>query len=158
MTIKTGVASMEEQNKLKEGLLRTTNGDYVQIRNYGKRLGDLVTSWERFADIDEQDKLNEGLIKLDRTEDYLCIDKLGEVENDDCFVATVVYGNANAPQVQALRGFRDTVLMQSAPGRAFVNFYYSGAGKQTANFVKNNLPTTIPVLRKGLDLFVSQLR
>lgn len=42
----------------------------------------------------------------------------------DCFIATAAWGSWLDPHVAALRDFRDGVLMQSAPGRAFVAFYY----------------------------------
>lgn len=74
---------------------------------------------------------------------------------DECFVATAVYGDVNAPQVQKLREIRDNVLVQNSLGRAFVDFYYSGAGKRTANFIKTQLPSTIPILRRGLDIIVN---
>jgi hypothetical protein len=74
----------------------------------------------------------------------------------DCFIATVVYGNKQAPQVETLRQYRDNVLMQSAPGRAFVDFYYSGAGRKAAELIKEKLPGTIPTIRKGLDWLVDR--
>ncbi|MFZ5446984.1 MAG: CFI-box-CTERM domain-containing protein [Myxococcota bacterium] len=40
-----------------------------------------------------------------------------------CFVATVAFGEG-APELTALRAFRDRVLERSAPGRAFVDWYY----------------------------------
>ena len=80
----------------------------------------------------------------------------GILDGDPCFVATAVYGDNNAPQVQILREFRDKVLMESNIGRSFVNFYYSGAGRKTANFIKNQLPSTIPAIRRGLDLLVER--
>ncbi len=45
-------------------------------------------------------------------------------DQEDCFIATGVYGSTDAPEVQALRCFRDSCLMSSRPGRAFVRAYY----------------------------------
>jgi len=151
MAIKYNVAPMQQQDKLKEGLLRTEDGNYVTIENYGKRIDN---SWENFSSPSNQDRLDEGLIKILRTEDYLSIDKLGEIENSDCFIATAVYGSRDAPEVRTLRDFRDNILMQSSTGKAFVDFYYSGAGKRTADFIREHLPSTIPAIRRGLDALV----
>lgn len=41
-----------------------------------------------------------------------------------CFIATAVYGAENAPEVLALRSFRDDILLSSKLGSALVNFYY----------------------------------
>ena len=73
-----------------------------------------------------------------------------------CFIATAVYGDENAPEVQTLREFRDDVLKQSGAGAAVVNFYYSGAGKKVADFIKNRLPSSIQFIKKGLDYLVEK--
>ncbi len=41
-----------------------------------------------------------------------------------CYVATASYGDYDKTPVVVLRQFRDSVLMQSEIGRAFVDFYY----------------------------------
>ena len=42
----------------------------------------------------------------------------------ECFIATAAWGSWMHPHVSTLRAFRDDVLMQSAPGRGLVAFYY----------------------------------
>ena len=41
-----------------------------------------------------------------------------------CYIATMVYGDYDHPQVMVLRDFRDTVLQHHVLGRAFIKFYY----------------------------------
>ncbi|WP_114417804.1 S8 family serine peptidase [Marinospirillum perlucidum] len=43
----------------------------------------------------------------------------------ECYIATQVYGDAYAPQVQSLRDFRDEVLMSFSAGRWLVEQYYT---------------------------------
>lgn len=44
--------------------------------------------------------------------------------SDGCYIATMVYGDYDHPQVMVLRDFRDNVLQHNPIGRAFVKFYY----------------------------------
>jgi len=71
-----------------------------------------------------------------------------------CFVATAVYGDINAQEVQVLREFRDNVLMETGLGRKAVDLYYSGFGERVADFIKTRASFTIPLIRKGLDSLV----
>lgn len=50
--------------------------------------------------------------------------KSQEKKKSGCFIATAVYGNENAPEVENLRRFRDQLLVRSCVGRAFIIFYY----------------------------------
>tara|TARA_Y100000310_G_C20130191_1_gene555514 strand:+ start:76 stop:486 length:411 start_codon:yes stop_codon:yes gene_type:complete len=70
---------------------------------------------------------------------------------DDCFVATVVYGDANSPEVETLRDFRDTVLLENPLGRRFVDMYYGGFGERMAGLARDKFPSSIPLIRRGLD-------
>jgi hypothetical protein len=68
--------------------------------------------------------------------------------NKGCFIATAAYGYYSAPQVQALREFRDKYLMTNAPGRAFVRWYYT-YGPVAAQFI-NEHPGLKPAVRVAL--------
>jgi acyl-CoA thioesterase-1 len=41
-----------------------------------------------------------------------------------CFIATAAFGSPMEPEIETLRQFRDEVLLETAPGRAFVDLYY----------------------------------
>ncbi len=47
------------------------------------------------------------------------------VKVSKCYIATAVYGSYDAPEVRALRRFRDEVLSESMAGRAFIRTYYA---------------------------------
>ena len=68
--------------------------------------------------------------------------------NKGCFIATAAYGYYSAPQVQALREFRDRYLTTNAAGRAFVRWYYQH-GPVGAQFI-NEHPWLKPVVRTAL--------
>lgn len=174
----TSVISLpfEKQDRLEDGLLKVNIGAskeefYADIFVCSRKAGG---ESKAFAELSEQDKLKEGMIKVAGGE-YMPVDKLGEIEtitevditkdHDDehffgygrvCFVATAVYGNANHPNVLRLQEFKRDVLMRNPCGRVFTEFYYSGAGKGIADFVKEHLPSSIPVIRKCLDFFVDK--
>lgn len=46
------------------------------------------------------------------------------LSNDGCYIATMVYGDYNHPQVITLRKYRDDVLRKSSFGKWFIDFYY----------------------------------
>jgi len=70
------------------------------------------------------------------------------VKGEGCFIATAAYGCYSAPQVQALRDFRDRYLLTNAPGRAFVAWYYH-YGPIGAHFI-NLHPWLKPPVRLAL--------
>ncbi len=46
-------------------------------------------------------------------------------KNDNCFIATVCYGDLDAPEVIQLRIYRDRILCKTLFGRLFIKFYYT---------------------------------
>ena len=53
-----------------------------------------------------------------------------------CYIATVCYGNIDAPEVEKLRVFRDKHLASSKIGLRFINSYYNFS-PAIANWMKN---------------------
>ncbi|MFH1592365.1 MAG: CFI-box-CTERM domain-containing protein [Candidatus Woesearchaeota archaeon] len=127
----------EKQDKLEEGLVRIDDGSYVGMSNYYDKIGrHLKTDTECvFRDLDETE---------------------AERATSDCFIATAVYGDVNAPEVQALRQFRNNVLSESRLGRMVINLYYGGLGRRIADTVKQRMPSAIPVIKRGLDYLIRE--
>ena len=72
-----------------------------------------------------------------------------------CYIATLVYGDYDSPEVLVLRKFRDTVLAKSKAGRLFIKFYYTTSPSlvkalRQQLFVQNGI-------RKILDSVVKRL-
>lgn len=59
-----------------------------------------------------------------------------------CFVATAVYQNPNAEQVEQYRWLRDNVLSRTNVGNRFIDWYESGGGQRLADIVERH-----PILR-----------
>lgn len=69
-----------------------------------------------------------------------------------CYIATMVYGSYDHPQVMVLRGFRDDVLQQNPLGRAFVKFYYKYSPTWVEHLKDKKLINSF--IRKILDGFI----
>lgn len=50
--------------------------------------------------------------------------KMSQDQRGRCFVATAAFGSYDAPEVVALRNFRDQYLLEKKWGRVFVDIYY----------------------------------
>lgn len=81
-----------------------------------------------------------------------------EIKSKDgaaCFVATAVYGDAQHPNVVALRRWRDVSLSRSASGRIFISLYWK-VGPPLANLVRKSVLLQ-KITRRTLDSVVSAL-
>ncbi len=65
-----------------------------------------------------------------------------------CFIATAAFGYYSAPEVQALREFRDRYLLTNSAGSAFVKWYYEH-GPVAAAYIDAH-PAYKPVIRAAL--------
>jgi Periplasmic copper-binding protein (NosD) len=65
-----------------------------------------------------------------------------------CFIATAAYGSYSAPEVQALRSFRDRYLLTNSAGSAFVRWYYEH-GPVAAAYLEAH-PGYKPMVRTAL--------
>lgn len=75
--------------------------------------------------------------------------------NNGCFVATAVYGSYDSPEVWVLRRWRDTKLMRTRGGRAFVRAYYA-TSPTLVQIVGGRRWFTYPA-RRALDSLVRSL-
>lgn len=57
--------------------------------------------------------------------------------DEDCFIATAVYGDPNAPNIQKLRMYREQVLRKNFIGRSFIKTYET-IGPVFAFFIREN--------------------
>lgn len=70
-----------------------------------------------------------GAALKEKSKDYVdgLISKYGIMipeSNKACFIATVCYGNNDAPDILILRKFRDGILLKTIWGKALVDVYY----------------------------------
>ena len=72
----------------------------------------------------------------------------------DCFIACTVYESDDAPQVRALRKFRDEYLIGNSLGSVFVKGYYQLWGPTAARLVDWTGPRGRKAVRRLLDWFV----
>jgi hypothetical protein len=77
-------------------------------------------------------------------------------KKEGCYIATMVYGDYNHPNVLELRNFRDTYLKQSILGNGFVKLYYSFSPILVQKI--KNYKTTNKFIKLILDKFIAKLK
>jgi len=76
-------------------------------------------------------------------------------KKEGCYVATMVYGDYNHPNVLVLRKFRDNSLRKSIIGNEFIKLYYKLSPIFVQKFKNNN--SLNKIIKGGLDKLVKQL-
>ena len=82
-------------------------------------------------------------------------DKVNDVQTG-CYIATMVYGDYNHPQVLVLRRFRDRFLTNFFLGKSFIKFYY----KYSPGLVKvlQNKKTFNNIIKGILNIIINFIR
>jgi hypothetical protein len=77
-------------------------------------------------------------------------------EGSGCYIATMVYGDYNHPQVLVLRNFRDSFLANYVLGRSFIRLYY----KYSPTWVEALKNKTIvnQAIKRGLTIFIKLIK
>jgi long-subunit fatty acid transport protein/photosystem II stability/assembly factor-like uncharacterized protein len=73
---------------------------------------------------------------------------ISTIDENNCFIATAVYGSPLAKQVDILRGFRDEYLLPNTIGQKLVTFYYD-KGEPAADYIESH-PWLKPPVRTVL--------
>ena len=75
-----------------------------------------------------------------------------------CFIATAAYGTPMAEEVEALRRFRDNVLMKTVAGKEFIKLYYA-TSPPIADLIRSK-PLLRALVRTGLEplIWFTELR
>ena len=73
-----------------------------------------------------------------------------------CYIATMVYGSYDAPQVLILRRFRDEFLEKYLFGRYFIKFYYANSPKLVKRLKNSKFANS--VIKFILDTFIKILQ
>ena len=73
-------------------------------------------------------------------------------EIGDCYIATMVYGDYEHPQVLVLRDFRDDFLAHFLLGRAFIRFYYKYSPSWVKALEHNKIINKS--IKKALNTFI----
>jgi hypothetical protein len=91
--------------------------DMTKVMNVMRMIGEL----EMDASLKQRYIQNLQVIKMNNIN---ASSKKTSSSNSGCYIATMVYGSYEAPEVLTLRSYRDTVLSKYSTGRLFIKYYY----------------------------------
>jgi len=89
------------------------------------------------GDVDTIADIEAAVTTITMNGDYSITANFVAAPSGGCFIATAAYGTPSAEQIDVLREFRDTVLLESIPGSLFVSLYYQFS-PPVADFIAGN--------------------
>lgn len=116
-----------------------------------KKIIDDEEMWQRCTSADSRTMYKEYLAKYP----YGRHKSEAEKKVSPCYIATMVYGNYDHPQVYALRQFRDEYLQNRKWGLAFIKIYYRYS-PDLVDYLKGKKTINI-LIRNILDKFIKHL-
>jgi hypothetical protein len=126
-----------------EGGSVTEPGEGV-FTHYGGAVVDLVASPDEgyqfvdwTGDVDTIADVKAAVTTITMDDNYSIAANFVAAPSGACFIATAAYGTPSAEQIDVLREFRDSVLLESTVGAAFVSLYYQ-LSPPVADFIAGN--------------------
>ncbi len=80
-----------------------------------------------------------------------------EPSDSNCYIATMCYGDINAPQVKTLRRYRDEILLKKLTGRILVRLYYK-ISPSFVRIMRNNTQINRLIRMTILDRIVNNIK
>ena len=135
-------------------LINSKDGNYLHFREDFLKLRDFKMSKDTELKYSQNLKIIE-----DNTSTYFRNvlgnqeSLLGKQESEDgCYIATMVYGDYDNPQVLILRDFRDHFLNHYKLGKIFIKFYYKYSPKWVD--IMKNWSVINVIIKKVLNTFI----
>jgi len=128
--------------------------------HYGGAVVDLVASPDEgyqfvdwTGDVDTIADVEAAVTTITMDDNYSIAANFVAAPSGACFIATAAYGTPNAEQIDVLREFRDSVLLESTAGSVFVSLYYQ-LSPPVADFIAGNEPLRTMVREFLIDPMV----
>jgi hypothetical protein len=105
------------------------------------------------GDVDTIADIEAAVTTITMDDNYSITANFVAAPSGGCFIATAAYGTPSAEQIDVLREFRDSVLLESTAGSVFVSLYYQ-LSPPVADFIAANEPLRTMVRELLIDPIV----
>jgi hypothetical protein len=105
------------------------------------------------GDVDTIADIEAAVTTITMDDNYSITANFVAAPSGGCFIATAAYGTPSAEQIDVLREFRDSVLLESTAGSVFVSLYYQ-LSPPVADFIAANEPLRTMVRELLVDPIV----